>query len=270
MTTPPTSRYRLYRVLVTLPAALVLAASLSGFTGNVGSETEFYVGVGLGQVETSFDSDQYGEIGGVWRHKFRNFPYHDTAAWIQVGGSWTTYPTGGNFGNQIVTLQYMGGVRKNFGEFGGGFVLSGDTTGAGPLLILPSFHMLLGSEEKVQFGFGVLDEAPFFAIANALHMEGIFRIPTKKNWRPRLRAGMRLNLYAPGERFPMELFGGLELKIGRHFLVMLDGSIGDGGSVSTGGIEPIRGGVPSFSAALRIGATAGPGVKSDRKPAPAD
>jgi len=122
---------RLWRPLLLLPLALML----SGFTGNVGPESEFYAGVGIGRVNTTLDSDNYAEAGGTIRYKFRHFPYDDIAAWVQFGASWTTYPTGGNFGNQIWTIQYMGGIVKNFGEFGGGFVLSGDQTGVGPLWV---------------------------------------------------------------------------------------------------------------------------------------
>jgi len=246
---------------------LALLPFLYGFTGNVGAESEFYAGVGFGKIDTSFDSDRYGEVGGVFRYKFRNFPYDDLAGWLQFGASWTTYPTGGNYGNQIVTLQYMGGVRKNFGEFGAGFVLSGDTTGSGPLLIFPSFRMLLGEDDKVMFGFGVMDEAPFFAIANAMHLEGIFAIPWGKVWAPRVKVGARLNLYVPGERFPLEFFTGVEVRIKRHIRIMVDASLGDGGAVSQGGTDPTAS--PSFSVAFRVGGAVGPGVVSDRKPTPA-
>lgn len=260
----------LRRSLRGLVALLFLAPCLSGFSGNVGAEAEFYAGVGLGQIETQFDSDRYGEIGGAFRYKFRNFPYDDMAGWLQVGASWTTYPTGGNYGNQIVSLQYMGGIRKNFGEFGAGFVLTGDTTGAGPLLIFPCFRMLLGKEETVMFGFGVLDEIPLYAISNAMHLEGIFAIPIKGPVKPWLKVGTRLNLYVPGERFPMEFFTGVEVRIKRHVRVMIDGSIGDGGSVSMGGVDPSGDAAPSFSVAFRLGGAVGPGVTSDRKPTPAD
>jgi hypothetical protein len=249
---------------------LLLAPALSGFTGNVGQEAEFYVGVGIGQIDTQYDSDRYGEIGGVFRFKFRNFPYDDLAGWLQVGASWTTYPTGGNYGNQILSIQYMGGVKKNFGEFGGGFILSGDTTGTGPLLVFPCFRMLLGKEDKAMFGFGVLDEVPLYAISNAMHMEGIFAIPVKGPVRPWVKVGTRLNLYVPRERFPLEFITGIEIRIKRQLKIMVDGSIGDGGSVSMGGTEPADGLSPSFSLALRIGGAVGPGVTSDRRPVPAD
>lgn len=248
----------------------MLAPLLSGFTGNVGQEAEFYVGVGIGQIDTQYDSDRYGEIGGVFRFKFRNFPYDDLAGWLQVGASWTTYPTGGNYGNQILSIQYMGGIKKNFGEFGGGFVLSGDTTGTGPLLVFPCFRMLLGKEDKVMFGFGVLDEIPLYAISNAMHMEGIFAIPSKVAVRPWVKVGTRLNLYVPRERFPLEFIAGLELRIKQRVKIMLDGSIGDGGSVTAGGTTAASGLTPSFSLALRLGGALGPGVTSERRPIPAD
>jgi len=251
-------------------SVLLLAPILSGFTGNVGEEAEFYVGVGIGQVDTQYDSDRYGEIGGVFRFKFRNFPYHDLAGWMQVGASWTTYPTGGNYGNQILSIQYMGGIKRNFGEFGGGFVLSGDTTGAGPLLVFPCFRMLLGKEDKVMFGFGVLDEVPLYAISNAMHMEAIVAIPSKVAVRPWVRIGTRLNLYVPLERFPLEFVAGLELRVKKHFKIMVDGSVGDGGSVTANGTAPAGDLAPSFSVALRLGGAIGPGVTSDKRPIPAD
>lgn len=249
--------------LWTLCALLLLAPLLSGFTGKTGQEMEFTVGVGLGQIDSAFDSDRYGEIGGAVRYKFRNFPYDDLAGWLQFGGSWTTYPTGGNYGNQIVSLQFMGGVRKNFGEFGGGFVLSGDVTDTGPMILFPCFRMLLGKREVAMFGFGVLDEVPLYAISNAMHMEAIIAIPTKVAVKPWVKVGTRLNLYVPEERFPLEFFGGLELEIKRHFKLMIDGSVGDGGSQ---GEAPTS---ASFSAAFRLGGAFGPGVTSDREPRPA-
>jgi len=263
----PRSRLRRLGLVLSL---LMLTSVLSGFTGNVGQEAEFYAGVGIGQVDTRFDSDRYGEIGGVFRFKFRNFPYDDLAAWIQVGASWTTYPTGGNYGNQILSIQYLGGIKKNFGEFGGGFVLSGDTTGTGPLLVFPCFRMLLGKEDKAMFGFGVLDEVPLYAISNAMHMEGIFAIPSTGALRPWVKLGTRLNLYVPGERFPLEFAAGLELRIKKQFKIMLDGSIGDGGAISTGGNQPAGDLAPSFSLALRLGGALGDGVTSDRRPLPAE
>jgi hypothetical protein len=251
-------------------SVLLLAPILSGFTGNVGEEAEFYVGVGIGQIDTQYDSDRYGEVGGVFRFKFRNFPYHDLAGWMQVGASWTTYPTGGNYGNQILSIQYMGGVKRNFGEFGGGFVLSGDTTGTGPLLVFPCFRMLLGKEDKVMFGFGVLDEVPLYAISNAMHMEAIVAIPSKTAVRPWVRIGTRLNLYVPRERFPLEFMAGLELRIKQHFKIMVDGSVGDGGSITANGTTPSDDLSPSFSFAIRLGGAIGPGVTSDERPIPAD
>jgi len=242
-------------------AFIPLALALSGFTGYVGPESEFYAGVGIGRVNTAFDSDSYGEVGGTWRYKFKHFPYDDLAAWVQFGGSWTTYPQGGNFGNQVWTLQYMGGIRKNFGELGGGFVLTGDSTGIGPLLVLPSFRLRLGPHDRIQFGFGMLDEAPYWATGGVMHFEGIFTVPFEKIWSPRLKIGIRLNLYAPAERFPLELFGGAEARLGRHVRVAVEGSVGDGG---------IPGGEPSFTVSAKVGGAVGPGTRSDRYPEPAE
>ena len=46
--------------LWTLCALLLLAPLLSGFTGKTGQEMEFTVGVGIGQIDSAFDSDRYG------------------------------------------------------------------------------------------------------------------------------------------------------------------------------------------------------------------
>lgn len=243
------------------PVLLALALPvLCGFTGNKGAESEFYVGAGIGQIATPFDLDRYSEFGGTWRLKFRNFPYDDLAGWVQLGGSWSTYPTGGNLGNQIVTINVMGGTNKNFGTFGAGFVLSGDVTGFGPMLLLPSFRVRLGEHDKVQFGFGMLDEAPYWTAGGLLHFEGIFAVPFEKVWAPRLKIGGRLNAYGAGERFPLELYGGAEARLGKHVRIGLEASIGDGG---------VSGGEPSFTAALKIGGAVGPGTKSTERPRPA-
>ena len=253
---PMATLLRLRKLLLVLPLAL----ALSGFTGNVGPESEFYAGVGIGKINTPFDSDPYSEIGGTWRLKFRHFPYDDLAAWVQFGASGASYPEGGNFGNRIWTIQYMGGIRKNFGEFGAGFVLSGDETGFGPLLVLPSIRLRLGEHDRVQFGFGMLDEAPYWTTGGIMHFEGIFAVPFEKIWAPRLKIGGRLNLYAPGERFPLELFGGAEIRFGRHVRLGIEASLGDGG---------VAGGEPSFTASVKLGGAVGPGTRSDRQPEPA-
>ena len=242
--------------------ALVAALALSGFTGNVGAESEFYVGLGIGQVNSAYDSDRYGEVAGSWRYKFRHHPYDDMAAWIGIGGGWTTYPTGGNFGNQVVTLQFMGGFTKNWGEFGGGLLLTGDTTGIGPMIVLPAFRLRLGPHDKIQFGFGVFDEAPFWSGGGAMHFELIASIPFEKLWAPRAKIGGRLNFYAPDERVPIELYGGVEARLGRHIRVGVEASLGDGGASFGGGDEP------SFTLALKVGGAVGPGTRSEGKPQP--
>ena len=81
-------------------ALLMAAPLLCGFTGNRGQELEATAGIGLGRVRTINDNDSLGEIGGELRFKFRHFPYDDTAGWLAVAASWTTYPTGGDFGNR--------------------------------------------------------------------------------------------------------------------------------------------------------------------------
>lgn len=246
-------RLRFAALLLTLPLLL------SGFTGNVGPESEFYVGLGIGQVKTDLDNDRYGEVGGTWRLKFRHFPYDDTAPWVQFGMSWSTYPTGGNLGNQVWAFQYMGGFVKNWGEFGAGFVLVGDSTGTGPFFLTPSFRLRLGPQDRFQFGFGVMDEAPYWSTGGVLHFEAIVTVPFEKIWAPKLKIGGRLNLYAPFERTPLELFGGVEARLGRHLRVGVEASLGDGGSA---------GSEPSFTVALKLGGAVGPGTKSDRKPEP--
>lgn len=233
---------------------------LCGFTGDKGAESVFYAGAGLGRVNTATDADNYGEVGGSWALKFRNFPYDDLSGWMQLGASWTTYPQGGNVGNQIVTIQVMGGILKNFGYFGGGFVLSGDVTGVGPIWMLPSIRLRLGPHDKVQFGFGMLDEAPYWTSGGLLHFEGIFTVPFEKIWAPKLIIGGRLNPYAASDRFPLELYGGAEVRLGRHVRVGILASVGDGGFV---------GGEPSFAGSVRIGGAVGPGTKSGVQPAPA-
>jgi hypothetical protein len=244
------------RALPLLFAALLL----TGFTGDKGAESEVYVGGGIGRISTPFDADNYGEIGGTWRHKFRNFPYDDLAGWFQIGASWSTYPTGGNLGNQLLTIQLMGGTVKNYGEFGAGFVLTGDLTGVGPMLLLPSFRLRLGDHDKAQFGFGMFDEAPYWSGGGLLHFEGIFAVPFEKIWAPRLKIGGRMNAYGAGERFPLELYGGAEAHLGRHVRLGIEGSLGDGG---------VPGGEPSFTAAVKVGGAFGKGTKSGVRPTPA-
>jgi hypothetical protein len=238
----------------------VLAPSLSGFTGHVGQEAVANVGVGIGRIGSPFDTDAMGEIGGHFRFKFRNFPYDDRAGWLQVGASWNTYPTGGDFGNQLLTIQYMGGIVENWGEIGGGFALFGDLTSVGAMLVLPCLRIRVGEPDRVQFGFGMVDEAPYWTRGGLIHWEGIFAIPWEKIWAPRARIGARLNPYAALERFPLELFGGVEFRLGRHVRVGVDGSLGDGGS----GLPP------SFTAALNVGMAVGKGTKTDVEPKPAE
>ena len=238
---------------------LALPLLLSGFTGNVGPESEFYVGVGIGQIKTEMDNDRYGEIGGTWRYKFRHHPYDHTAPWVQFGLSWSTYPEGGMLGNQIWAIQYMGGFVKTYVEFGAGFVLTGDQTGIGPMFPLPSFRLRLGPHDKIQFGVGVMDEAPYWSSGGVLHFEAIVTAPFEKVWAPKLKIGGRMNLYAPFERTPIELFGGVEARLGRHVRVAIEGSLGDGGTF---------GGEPSFTLVAKVGGAVGPGTKSDRRPQP--
>ena len=218
----------------------------------------FHTGVGIGTVRTLSDVDNFGEVGADFAFKFRNFPYDDLSAWMQVGASVMTFPEGGALGNRVVTMQVIGGVLKDFGYFGVGFVLSGDTTGIGPVWMLPSAKLRIGPSNKVQFGVGVFDEAPYWTTGGALHFEGIFTVPFEKIWAPKLKIGGRMNPY-DRERVPLEAYGGVEARLGRHVRLSVDASIGDGGF----------GNPPSFTVSGRIGGAVGRGTKSDVKPAPA-
>jgi hypothetical protein len=239
-------------------AALLLAAlMLCGFRGNVGQELEISAGAGLGRVITLNDNDALGEIGGNIRFKFRHFPYDDTAGWLGVGMSWTTYPTGGDFGNRILTIAVMGGVVRTWGEFGGGIVLFGDYTGFGPVFPLPSLRLRLGPESKLQFDFGMLDEAPFWTGMNFMHIGVITSIPWEKVWAPRVRGGVRINPYSI-EHFPFEPYVGVEARAGAHFKIGIDAGIGDGG----------QGNPPSFSGRVYVGTMLGKGSKAGEKPLP--
>jgi|GEM_PF-1578919 len=245
-----------------LLAALLTLPLLCGFTGNVGQEFEATVGVGLGRVRTLNDNDALGEIGGDLRFKFRNFPYDDTAGWFGVGGSWTTYPTGGDFGNRLLTLAFSGGIIRSGGavpvEFGGGIVLFGDYTGFGPAFVLPTLRLRLGHHDRIQFDFGFVDEAPYWTGTNFMHVGVITAIPWNQTWAPRVRAGVRINPYSI-EHFPFEPYAGVEARLGRHFKIGVDAGIGDGGI----------GNPPSFAGRVYVGTMVGKGTKIGVKPQPA-
>jgi len=258
---PDVPRVRAPRSVAALAFVAAAPSLLCGFTGNVGAEAVAYAGVGIGTAQSIDDADSFGEVGGHFRYKFRNFPYDDLSGWLQVGASWTTYPSGGDLGNQLLTIQYLGGMRRNWGEVGGGLAIFGDVSGIGPMLVLPCIRIRVGEADRVQFGFGMVDEAPVWTSGGLMHWEGIFAVPFKKVWAPRLKIGARLNPYSPIERFPLELWGGVEARLGRHVRVAVDASLGDGGGTAN---------PPSFTALLKVGMAAGPGTKSDRKPKPAD
>jgi hypothetical protein len=248
-----------------LPLCLVVLSLplLVGFTGDKGVEAETYVGFGIGNVRTAIDDDPFGEIGGSFRFKFRNFPYDDKAGWLGVAASWHTWPQGSQIGNQLLTILWEGGVVYDWGEFGGGIVVFGELTGVGQLFVLPSVRLRAGDHERVQFGFGMADDAPFWTAGGLMHWEGIFAIPWDKLWAPRVKIGVRVNPYpfVPDERVPIELFGGVEAHIGRHIRVSVEGSLGDGGGPGL---------PPSFTAAVKIGAAVGKGTKSGIKPQSVD
>jgi len=235
---------------------------LTGFRGNRGQELEASAGFGLGRIRTLNDNDSLGEIGGNVRFKFRNFPYDDLAGWFGVGGSWTTYPTGGDFGNRLITIAIMGGfVRAGNDppiEFGGGFVIFGEYTGFGPSFVLPSLRLRIGPEDEIRFDFGMMDEAPFWTGSNFLHIGVISAIPWKKLWAPRVKAGVRINPYS-FEHFPFEPYAGVEARLGAHFKIGAEGSLGDGGF----------GNPPSFAARFYVGTLIGKGSKAGEKPQPA-
>lgn len=257
----PTNLLRTSRLASLLLGALLLC----GFTGNTGQELEATVGVGLGRVRTLDDNDALGEIGGDLRFKFRNFPYDDTAGWLGLGASWTTYPTGGNFGNRILTIALSGGIVRSGGsggrppmEFGAGVVIFGDYTGFGLAFPLPSLRLRVGYHDRIQFDFGIVDEAPYWTGTHFMHVGVITAIPWQKIWAPRVRGGVRINPYA-FEHFPFEPYAGIEARIGRHVRIGVDASIGDGGV----------GNPPSFSGRVFVGTMIGKGTKSDVRPEPA-
>ena len=249
---------RILAILLLLPLSL----SLCGFTGDVGPEFEAHTFVGLSRIDTADDSDSMGELGLQARYKFRNIPYDDLSIWMQVGFSWTTFPDGGDLGNQLVNLQWLGGIRRNWGEIGGGFVMFGDTTNVGPMLLLPAFHLVVGEHDRVQFSVGALDEVPLLTGGGVLHWEGIFAIPFDKVWAPRVKIGGRLNPYAGFERFPFEFATGIEARLGRHFRIGVDAALGDGGN----GVF----GPPSFAVSVKVGIAVGPGTRSERRPQKVD
>ena len=243
-----------------LAGSLVLPL-LCGFTGNVGQEFEASMGIGLGRIRTLNDNDSLGEIGGNARFKFRHFPYDDTAGWVGVAGSWTTYPTGGDFGNRLLTIAVTGGIIRSGGrtpiEFGGGVVIFGDYTGFGPAFVLPSIKLLIGHHDQIQFDFGMVDEAPYWTGGNLMHIGVISAIPWRRVWAPRVRGGVRINPYSP-DHFPFEPYAGVEARIGAHFKVGIDAGIGDGGI----------GNPPSFAGRVFVGTMIGKGTKVGEKPQP--
>jgi hypothetical protein len=255
---PSTHRARLPLVL----AGLLVLPLLCGFTGNKGQELEATVGVGLGRIRTLNDNDSLGEIGGGVRFKFRHFPYDDTAGWFSVAGSWTTYPTGGDFGNRLLTIALSGGILRAGSnppiEFGGGIVIFGDYTGFGPAFVLPTLRLRIGHDDQVQFDFGMVDEAPTWTGTNFLHVGVVSAIPWKKVWAPRVRGGVRVNPYTP-DRFPFEPYAGIEARLGRHFKLGIDAGVGDGGI----------GNPPSFAGRVYFGTMVGKGTKAGEKPQPA-
>lgn len=231
---------------------------LCGFRGNAGQELEVTAGAGLGRVRTLNDNDALGEIGGNIRFKFRHFPYDDMAGWMGFGMSWTTYPTGGDFGNRLLTIAVTGGIVRSKIEFGGGIVLFGDYTGFGPVFPLPSLRLRLGYADQFQFDFGVLDEAPYWVGHSFIHVGVITAIPWEKVWAPRVRGGVRINPYSI-DHFPFEPYAGVEVRLGAHFRVGLDVSVGDGG----------QGNPPSFAGRAYVGTMVGKGTKAGERPQPA-
>ncbi|MBJ93062.1 MAG: hypothetical protein CMP23_01160 [Rickettsiales bacterium] len=250
-------RNRLSALFALIPILLFC----SGFTGNIGSEFEARTFLGISTISSFSDEDSLGELGLQARYKFRNVPYDDLSIWAQVGFSWTTFPEGGDLGNQLVSLQWLGGLKRNWGEIGGGFVMMGDTTDVGPMLLLPAFHLIIGRHDTVQFSMGALNEMPLFTGGAVLHWEGIFTVPFRKTWAPRLKLGGRLNPYAAFERFPIEFYTGIEAHLGRHFRVGLDLALGDGGDSSN---------PPSFALSFRLGLAVGKGTRSEQQPQPID
>ena len=246
-----------HRLLVL--ALCAATVPLTGFTGNKGQELVGYVGAGIGRQRTAVDDDPYGEIGADVAFKFRHFPYSDLSGWMQYGASWDTYAQGGNFGNMHLTAQFMGGVLTEMVQVGGGFVIWGELTGTGPLAILPSVRVRLGRQDEAHFTVGMMDRAPYWSSGGLVHWEFNTPIPWRKIWAPRVKIGGRINIYAFGERVPIELFGGVEARIGRHVRIGIDATLGDGG-----------GGPPTFSGVARVGFAVGRGTKSDVLPQPTE
>lgn len=233
---------------------------LLGFRGTKGPETEWGFGVGIGSVVTGSDRDNHGEIGVQVQHKFRNHPYDHRSGWLGLSASWLTYPAGGDLGNQMLTVGFMGGLVASWGELGGGLALFGDVTDVGLQIPLPIVRLVVGQPDRFVFRFGVLDDSPTWTTGGMMHWEGVLAVPFDKVWAPRLTFGARLDMYGSGfSRFPLELYLGVEPRIGRHVRIGVFGALGDG-----------AGGPPTFELAARVTFAAGEGVLSDERPQPAD
>ena len=136
----------------------------------------------------------------------------------------------------------------------------GELTGVGPLFILPSLRLRVGEHDRVQFGFGMADDIPFWTSGGFMHWEGIFAIP-------RTKCGPRDSDRRPAESYPqpgrtssIELYGE-----SRHASDTTCRSPSRAPS-GTGSAEL----PPSFTAAVRIGTAFGKGVRSGIRPQPVD
>lgn len=240
---------------------LVLAVTsplLAGFNGGRGPETEALMGVGIGSVVTGPDRDNHGEVGVQLLQKFWHHPYDHRAPWLGISASWLTFPAGGDVGNQMLTVGFMGGVVTQWGEFGLGAALFGDLTDVGIQVPLPIVRVAAGVPGRFKVRFGVLDDAPTWTTGGMMHWDLVLSLPFDKVWAPQLTVGARMDMYGvPSGRFPLEVFLGIEPRLGRHVRIGLFGALGDG-----------MGGAPTFHASLRLGLQFGKGVTSDSRPLP--
>jgi hypothetical protein len=167
-----------------------------------------------------------------------------------------TFPTGGDFGNQILALSALAGATEAWGQWGVGFALTGDITGTGPMIPVPAGHLRLGRANRVQFGFGAFDDMPLWKAGGMLHWEAILSAPFDKTWAPLVTVGARLDVYGILDgRQPLSVWGGIEPKLGRHLRIGVFGSIGPG-TVQ----------VPSWQVSARVTTAFGPGTTSGKAP----
>lgn len=251
------------RVLAPLILCLPL---LVGFTGNEGVEVEGQGGIGIGHYRAQELDEPFGELGGLLRYKFRHFPYSDMAGWLQLGLSWQSFPYDGSFGERPLSVAFLGGFVRDWGEWGAGVAIVGNTRDEGGQFAFPAFHLAIGRHDRVRFAAGMLDGGPIWTNGGFLHAEVIVAVPPGSPWAPHLKGGVRFNPYDFGRvavaglgtaRVPLELAGGVVFHLGKHLRVGGDAVLGDGG-----------GGAPSFQLAAYVGFAVGRGTKYSTRPEP--